>query len=254
MGSDHVPLIIDNSPSPGKRNKLFRFEASWAEDPVCKELIGGCWSENSEESGISGWHHKLSTCKMKLIQWRRDLGANNKQKIQVKLRELESLHMAVASDSTLQQQELIKADLEKLWKAEELYWCQRARVNWLSAGDKNTRFFHLSTIQRRQRNKVSRLKNGRGSWLSGDKAIGAEFKLYFSRVFTSVGNRNWGTFLDCIPVTISADMNALLVAPFSEEEISIAAHQLGSLRSPGPDGFPSLFYHKYWHEVKDTVN
>lgn len=66
---------------------------------------------------------------MKLIQWRRDLGGNNKQKIQVRLRELERLHMASVSDNTLQQQEAIKADLEKLWKAEELYWCQRSRVN-----------------------------------------------------------------------------------------------------------------------------
>ncbi|KAI5317917.1 hypothetical protein L3X38_037624 [Prunus dulcis] len=47
-------------------------------------------------------------------------------------------------------------------------------------------------------------------------------------------------------------MNALLVAQFSEEEISIAAHQLGSLKSPGPDGFPSFFFYlKYWQEVKD---
>ncbi|CAB4313877.1 unnamed protein product [Prunus armeniaca] len=241
VGPDHVPLIIDNSPSPGKRNKVLRFEASWAEDPDCKELIGGYWSGNIEGSGNLVWHHKLMTCKMKLIQWRCDImGGNNKQKIQARLRELERLHMAWASDNTLQQQEAINADLEKLWKAEELYWCQRSRVNWLSAGDKNTRFFHLSTIQRRQRNKVLRLKNERGCWLSGDKLIGAEFNLYFSRMFISVGNRNWGTFLDCIPETVNADMNALLVASFSEE-ISIAAHQLGSLKSPGPDGFPSLF-------------
>ncbi|KAH0969686.1 hypothetical protein GBA52_028478 [Prunus armeniaca] len=69
--------------------------------------------------------------------------------------------MAWASDNTLQQQEAINADLEKLWKAEELYWCQRSRVNWLSAGDKNTRFFHLSTIQRRQREQSFASKKAR---------------------------------------------------------------------------------------------
>ncbi|KAI5317918.1 hypothetical protein L3X38_037625 [Prunus dulcis] len=83
-------LDSDNSASPGKRNKVFRFEASWAEDPDCKELIGRCWSGNVEGSGI------------------------------LVLRELERFHMSLASDNTLQQQESIKANLEKLWKAEEL--------------------------------------------------------------------------------------------------------------------------------------
>ncbi|CAL2265654.1 unnamed protein product [Prunus armeniaca] len=49
-------------------------------------------------------------------------------------------------------------------------------------------------------------------------------------------------------------MNARLVAPFTEEEISMVAHQLGALKSPGPDGFPSMFYHKFWNEAKDSVN
>ena len=31
---------------------------------------------------------------------------------------------------------------------------QRARVNWLKMGDSNTKFFHQSTMQRRQKNKV----------------------------------------------------------------------------------------------------
>ncbi|KAI5323779.1 hypothetical protein L3X38_032851 [Prunus dulcis] len=106
-------------------------------------------TQTEDGSGISVWHHKLMTYKMKLIQWRRDMGDNNKQKIQARLGELERFHMSLASDNTLQQQEAVKAYLEKLWKVEELYWCQRLRINWLSAGDKNTRFFHLSTIQRR---------------------------------------------------------------------------------------------------------
>lgn len=42
-------------------------------------------------------------------------------------------------------------------------------------------------------------------------------------------------------MSINAEMNALLVNPFSEEEISIAAHSHGSLKSSG-------------HEAKDNVN
>ncbi|CAB4263825.1 unnamed protein product [Prunus armeniaca] len=73
--------------------------------------------------------------------------------------------MSKAFDSTLRQQELLKADLDTLWKEEEIYWCQRSHVNWLSEGEKKAHFFHLSTIQRRLQNRVVRLKNERGIWL-----------------------------------------------------------------------------------------
>ncbi|BFG21045.1 hypothetical protein CerSpe_073190 [Prunus speciosa] len=48
-------------------------------------------------------------------------------------------------------------------------------------------------------------------------------------------------------------MNSLLTAPFFEEEVSLAAHQLGAFKAPGPDGFQGSFYHKFWEDVKETV-
>ncbi|BFG22932.1 hypothetical protein CerSpe_092060 [Prunus speciosa] len=48
-------------------------------------------------------------------------------------------------------------------------------------------------------------------------------------------------------------MNAMLTALFSDEEIFLVAHQLGSLKALGPDGFPGLFYHKFWQIVKGNI-
>lgn len=42
-------------------------------------------------------------------------------------------------------------------------WFQKSRVDWLLCGDKSIRFFHASTIVRRKRNRIERLKMSDGS-------------------------------------------------------------------------------------------
>lgn len=41
-------------------------------------------------------------------------------------------------------------ELKVVWERKEKYWIQRSRVNWIKCGDKNTKFFHQSNLQRRR--------------------------------------------------------------------------------------------------------
>lgn len=52
-----------------------------------------------------------------------------------------------------------------LWEQEELFWKARSRLQWLKGGDKNSKYFHATTIQRRARNRVSQLRDGNGVWV-----------------------------------------------------------------------------------------
>lgn len=42
-----------------------------------------------------------------------------------------------------------------------MFWRQRSRLVWLKEGDKNSRFFHLSTMKHRAANRISGIKKGR---------------------------------------------------------------------------------------------
>lgn len=49
-------------------------------------------------------------------------------------------------------------------------------------------------------------------------------------------------------------MNTALIRPVSEDEITIAAFQMGGMKAPGPDGFQGLFYHTFWDSLVEEVN
>lgn len=48
-------------------------------------------------------------------------------------------------------------------------------------------------------------------------------------------------------------MNLSLTRQVTDEEIKEAVFQLGSLKSPGPDDLPGLFYQKFWDTVGHDV-
>ncbi|KAJ4837849.1 hypothetical protein Tsubulata_001664 [Turnera subulata] len=48
---------------------------------------------------------------------------------------------------------------------EEIFWHQKSRLKWMIEGDRNTRFFHVSTILRRKHNRVEALKTDEGEWI-----------------------------------------------------------------------------------------
>ncbi|KAM1292968.1 hypothetical protein ACFX2H_019689 [Malus domestica] len=49
-------------------------------------------------------------------------------------------------------------------------------------------------------------------------------------------------------------MNDDLVGVVSSEEVKQAVMQMGSLKAPGPNGFPSVFFQAHWDIIAAEVN
>lgn len=52
---------------------------------------------------------------------------------------------------------------------------------------------------------------------------------------------------------ITTEMNQRLIRDVSNAEIRVAVFQLGSVKAPGPDGYPGFFYHPYWAAIGSDV-
>ncbi|KAL5762916.1 hypothetical protein ACOSP7_019180 [Xanthoceras sorbifolium] len=69
---------------------------------------------------------------------------------------------------------------------EELYWKQRSRVDWLLAGDKNSKFFHRRATARKKKNMISSLVDGRGIRRESEQGMSSVVFDYFSDLFKSI--------------------------------------------------------------------
>lgn len=61
--------------------------------------------------------------------------------------------------------------MELVLHQEEILWFQKSRLDALKDVDHNTKFFHLSTIIRRRRNRIDMLLDGEGNWISTPEEV-----------------------------------------------------------------------------------
>ena len=62
-------------------------------------------------------------------------------------------------------------DYETVLFEEETLWFQKSQCKWISMGDSNTNYFHLSSLARRRRNHILALKDASDTWVHEPKII-----------------------------------------------------------------------------------
>lgn len=130
-------------------------------------------------------------------------------------------------------------------KSEEL-WKIKSRKTWLTTKDLNTKFFHLSTVIRRRRNAIEFLKNDHEEWLSSRALVGEHIVAYFQNLFTTDSPVIPSDLEGLISPHSPLVENASICKIPSSEEIWAAVWDIGSHKSPNPDGMTGLFYKHFW--------
>ncbi|KAI8563661.1 hypothetical protein RHMOL_Rhmol03G0126400 [Rhododendron molle] len=153
--------------------------------------------------------------------------------------------------------QLLESDLRKEYNEillqEETLWFQKSRSKWITLGEKNTRYFHLSTIIRRRRSKITMLKDDSNIWIENPDVIKNHVQQFFSNLFQD-RNPSQGCNQVVHPhPTFSKEDNDSLRLPLSDAEIWNSVKSINAYKSPGPDGIQAIFYHKFWHVVGPEV-
>ncbi|PWA52728.1 reverse transcriptase [Artemisia annua] len=104
-----------------------------------------------------------------------------------------------------------------------------------------------------QRNQILMLKNNNDEWIEDRDDLNDLIRNHFASIYSSSGARDFDDVLSTVQCAVTDNMNLSLEAPVTDAEITRAVKQLGAYKAPGEDGYPGLFFHKYWSFVGDSV-
>ncbi|XP_012847426.1 PREDICTED: uncharacterized protein LOC105967373 [Erythranthe guttata] len=258
--SDHIPLLIEWRSAiiaqQGGRNRGFKFEAMWLKSEECEQIIRENWHANvSQQTSLDQWSN-LEHCKLGLLRWSRVSFGCVRDRIRKLKEKIVKLKKRVLTAETKSEIHDLSRELDELLDKEEVMWRQRAKAHWMREGDKNTKFFHAKASSRRRKNTIAGLCNSEGVWCEREADIEKIVSDYFSDIFTSKDQPTsvMEEVLDAIEPRVSDTLNRILLEEYTVDEVKKALDGMQPLKSPGPDGFPVVFFQRFWSVVGSDVS
>jgi hypothetical protein len=257
--SDHAPILLTTGMPTSPPKRPFKFELGWLLREGFSDMVKNVWEQHYVAgSPIQRWNCKLRAVRKYLGGWARHTAGLLKQEklsLSTSIDELE----AIAEYRRLTTHELDlknqnNAKLAGLLREEELKWYQRSKAQFLLEGDSNTRYFHSVANGRHRKKRIHSLVQD-DETIEGQEQLKAYITTYYKNLFGAPEDSHITldeTRVDDIP-QVSPQENALLSAPYSEEEIRKAVFQMEHNKAPGPDGFPAEFYQTFWDTIKNDL-
>ncbi|KAA3460795.1 reverse transcriptase [Gossypium australe] len=240
--SDHRPILLKTRPTLNiPRGRPFHFLAGWTEHANFKDLVSNKWKYSGNmaatlsefTSHVKNWNkHTYGFIGTRKRQLMRLLGKTQQAMDQSNSRRLANLEMEV------------RDELETVLNHEELLWRQKARCDWLQFEDRNTKFFHSRTMQRRKINRILSLRLSNGEWSSEQDILSDEAVKYFEKLYGETPTPTFNAPLINFPHDID-----FLNKAVSNEEIKNALFDMAPLKAPGSDGFHAHFFQSQWDTV-----
>ena len=123
-------------------------------------------------------------------------------------------------------------------------------------GDRNTSFYHLSTLTRRKRNHIASVKDDMGEWITSEREV---MKFFSERVYFLIFHLTCGGQSSPFSTPtqwygrMSEEVKCSLSAMVTIEEIKSALWSMKPYKAPGLDVLHAGFFQRFWLITGDSV-
>ncbi|MCH82272.1 hypothetical protein A2U01_0003073 [Trifolium medium] len=215
--SDHHPIIISPKEAPHPvAKRQFRFESAWLMEDTYTNMLRQSWNMNGNikenltnvERNVKGWKYQT----IDEVMYKKKELTNRINGIQRCLQEGRANGGLRRMECNLQNQ------LSNILRKEELMWYQRSRAKWLMDGDRNTKYYHLKTVDRRRKNNILMLKDSNGQWVEDTAQLQQAANEFYMNSFSDDQlTRTWLNTEVTFPV-LDTSIKEKMAAPVNEEE------------------------------------
>ncbi|GMI74429.1 hypothetical protein HRI_001112200 [Hibiscus trionum] len=251
LESDHSPVLLQvGDGGMGRMTRPFRYLTAWTEHPDFHRLVVDVWKE-----GRCIFDNVLDF-QTRGKEWNKEVFGHIGRRKTLFLARIKGIEVARSkrdSNFLIELEWDLKLELAQVLKEEESLWHQKSRNAWIAKGDRNTRFFHVSTIQRRRRNTIKALKVDANRWSYDHQELKSHAMDYFRKLFTGGIHDYTVSLLSGKFFQFSESEMSSLCADVSKEEVRKVAFEMDPLKASGVDGIHADFYQKKWDVVGDSV-
>ena len=140
-----------------------------------------------------------------------------------------------------------------MMKLEEIKWAQKSRQAQTQLGNKNNCYFQMLALNKRNKNKIWKIRDFEGIWFENQNKISKVFINDFSKRFTlenpKINNELFYSFSPCI----TKEENKKLIKEVIEEEILAVLSQINCLKTLGSNVLQDSFYQKYQKIIEKST-
>ncbi|GJU13851.1 RNA-directed DNA polymerase, eukaryota, reverse transcriptase zinc-binding domain protein [Tanacetum coccineum] len=224
LTSDPCPALLQIPNAFNKPKKAFRFANFIPDKPEFMKITKDQWNMPIKGCNLYELVKRTKNMKihMKNLAWKKGNMFSRTEEWKNKLKEIQTKVDAEPHNADLRTEEtnILKEYCEAV-RDEEKFLFQQAKIEWLKDEDMNTKFFHAYLKSRRNRSRITMIKNEKDK-IDFDKTV-------------SHTDAEW------------------MLRPVSNKEIKQAMFDIDDNRAPGPDGFSSKFYKKAWDIIRNDV-
>lgn len=188
--------------------------------------------------------------KVKLQKSNKEIFGDVRHRKEKLFEDLKGVHERLERDPTdelLQRETTLQKELDVVLEQEEVLWNQKSREKWIVLGDRNTNYYHTSTIVRRKRNIIEMLKDEDGRWIEQSEELEKLAIAYYKRLYST---EDISLVMEKLPqqgfTELTREEKEILDKPFLANEIETSVRSMGKFKAPGPDSFQPVFYQDSW--------
>ena len=188
--SDHSPVFISLQQKFIAPPKPFKFFNDWVKHPKFLELVQQSWCSQVFGNPMRRLHTKLKRLKADLKIFNQTHFGGISLKVTEKRKELAGIQVLlmnnVNSSELIELEKSVNLELHDLLLAEEWFYKQKARVNWINEGDQNTKFFQKTVAANQSRSTIKSLTTAAGVKLTTFTQISEEAVSFFQKLIGTV--------------------------------------------------------------------